>query len=84
MNSPEQVESATPDLFRGARVVLAPEASTQPEALALVRGCWEAIGSRVAVMDVSRVMAMVENPAVAEIAREVDAKMRRVLARLSA
>ncbi len=45
------VEAATPDLFRGARVVLAPEASTRPEALALVRACWEACGSRVATMD---------------------------------
>ncbi len=44
------VESATPDLFRGARVVLAPEDATQPEAVTLVRGCWEACGARVATM----------------------------------
>jgi prephenate dehydrogenase len=44
------VEAATPELFRGARVVLAPEESTRPEAVALVRGCWEACGSRVALM----------------------------------
>ena len=48
------VEAATPDLFRGARVVLAPESATLPEAVALVRGCWEACGSRVATMDAAR------------------------------
>ncbi len=31
------VESSTPDLFRGARVVLTPEAETSPEAIELVR-----------------------------------------------
>ncbi|MBK8323725.1 MAG: prephenate dehydrogenase/arogenate dehydrogenase family protein [Betaproteobacteria bacterium] len=48
------VDAATPDLFRGARVVLAPEPGTLPEAVALVRGCWEACGSRVATMDAAR------------------------------
>jgi len=44
------VESATPDLFRGARVVLTPEAATSPEAVELVRACWEACGARVSTM----------------------------------
>jgi prephenate dehydrogenase len=44
------VEAATAELFRGARVVLAPDESTRPEAVALVRSCWEACGSRVALM----------------------------------
>lgn len=33
------VDAAVPDLFRGARVVLTPEAATSPEAIALVRSC---------------------------------------------
>jgi uncharacterized protein (DUF302 family) len=40
--------------------------------------------TRVAVMDVARMMAMVGNPALTPIAGEVDARMRRVLERLSA
>jgi prephenate dehydrogenase len=44
------VDSATPDLFRGARVVLTPEAGTSPEATELVRACWEACGARVSTM----------------------------------
>ena len=44
------VDSATPDLFRGARVVLTPEAETSPEATDLVRACWEACGARVSTM----------------------------------
>jgi prephenate dehydrogenase len=44
------VEAAVADLFRGARVVLTPEPSTAPEALALVRSCWEACGARVTTM----------------------------------
>jgi prephenate dehydrogenase len=58
------VEAATPDLYRGARVVLAPDESTRPEAVALVRGCWEACGSRVALMDAAahdRVFASVSH-----------------------
>jgi prephenate dehydrogenase len=41
------VESALPDLFRGARVVLTPAAETAPEAIEVVRGAWEAAGGRV-------------------------------------
>ena len=44
------VDAAVPDLFRGARVVLTPEAATAPEAIALVRSCWEACGARVTEM----------------------------------
>jgi prephenate dehydrogenase len=44
------VESATPELFRGARVVLTPEAGTSTEAVDLVRACWEACGARVSAM----------------------------------
>lgn len=58
------VESATPDLFRGARVVLAPDAATSPDAVAIVRNCWEACGARVALMDAAahdRVFASVSH-----------------------
>jgi prephenate dehydrogenase len=48
------VEAATPDLFKGARVVLAPQPETAPEALDLVRACWEAVGGRVALVDAAR------------------------------
>jgi prephenate dehydrogenase len=44
------VDAATPELFRGARVVLTPEAATSPEAVDLVRACWEACGARVSAM----------------------------------
>lgn len=44
------VEAAIPDLFRGARVVLTPVAQTAPDALALVRELWEAVGGRVATL----------------------------------
>ncbi len=44
------VESASADLFKGARIVLAPEADTAPDALELVRSCWEAVGGRVATV----------------------------------
>ncbi len=44
------VEAANADLFRGARVVLPPDASTAPDAVDLVRGAWEAVGARVATM----------------------------------
>ena len=41
------VEAASADLFKGARVVLTPEAETSPEALDVVRSCWESVGARV-------------------------------------
>ena len=41
------VEAATADLFRGARVVVAPEAETAWDAKELVRACWESTGARV-------------------------------------
>ena len=45
------VEAAIPDLFKGARVVLTPAAETDADAVDLVRGCWEAIGARVTMLD---------------------------------
>jgi len=45
------VEAATPDLFKGARVVLAPVEETAPDAIELVRSCWEAAGGRVVLLD---------------------------------
>ena len=48
------VEAATPDLFKGARVVLSPQPETAPEAVDLVRACWEAAGGRVALVDAAR------------------------------
>jgi prephenate dehydrogenase len=44
------VEAASAELFRGARVVLTPDAETLPEAVDMVRGAWEATGARVATM----------------------------------
>lgn len=43
------VESASADLFRGARVVLTPAAETASGAVATVRALWEGVGARVAV-----------------------------------
>jgi prephenate dehydrogenase len=48
------VEAAAPDLFKGARVVLSPTQETAPEALDLVRACWEAAGARVTLLDATR------------------------------
>ena len=48
------VEAATPDLFRGARVVLTPEGETAADAVDLVRACWETCGGRVAQLDAAR------------------------------
>jgi prephenate dehydrogenase len=45
------VESAVPDLFRNARVVLTPQEGTAAQATELVRASWEACGARVTVMD---------------------------------
>ena len=44
------VDAAVHDLFRGARVVLAPAEETTDEALDLVRACWEAAGGRVSTL----------------------------------
>jgi prephenate dehydrogenase len=44
------VDAAVHDLFRGARVVLTPGDSTSPDAVDLVRACWEACGARVTTM----------------------------------
>jgi len=44
------VEAATVDLFKGARVVLTPTAETDPKAVELVRGAWEAAGARVSML----------------------------------
>ena len=48
------VEAATPELFKGARVVLTPTQETAAEAVDLVRTCWEAAGGRVALLDAAR------------------------------
>lgn len=45
------VEAATPELFKGARVVLTPGPETQADAVELVRACWEAVGGRVTMLD---------------------------------
>ena len=45
------VEAATAELFKGARTVLTPTEETAPDALDLVRTCWEAVGARVAILD---------------------------------
>jgi prephenate dehydrogenase len=45
------VEAALADLFKGARVVLTPAPETEAGAVELVRGCWEAIGGRVTLLD---------------------------------
>lgn len=41
------VDAATPDLFRGARVVLTPQPDTAPDAVDTVRAAWEGAGARV-------------------------------------
>ena len=44
------VDAAVHDLFRGARVVLAPAEETTDAAIELVRACWEAVGGRVSTL----------------------------------
>lgn len=44
-------EAGFAELFEGRWAILTPVARTSPEALARVRALWEAMGSRVAVMD---------------------------------
>jgi prephenate dehydrogenase len=48
------VEAATPELFKGARIVLTPGEQTAADAVDLVRACWEAVGGRVALLDAAR------------------------------
>ena len=48
------VDAATGELFKGARVVLTPNAETAPDALEIVRACWEAAGARVALLEPAR------------------------------
>ena len=58
------VESATPDLFRGARVVLTPVPETAPDAVELVKTCWEAVGGKVTTVspeDHDRIFAAVSH-----------------------
>jgi prephenate dehydrogenase len=58
------VEAATPELFRGARVVLTPTPETAADAVDLVRGAWETVGGRVTAMtaeDHDRVLAAVSH-----------------------
>ena len=45
------VEAATPELYKGARVVLTPVAETDPKAVELARSAWEAAGGRVSTLD---------------------------------
>jgi prephenate dehydrogenase len=45
------VDSAAADLFKGARVVLTPDAQVQPDAVDVVRHAWEAVGGRVTMLD---------------------------------
>ena len=44
------VDSASAELFRGARAVLTPVDETAADAVSLVRQCWEAVGARVSEM----------------------------------
>ena len=58
------VDAASGELFRGARVVLTPEAETAPDAIELVRGAWEAAGGRVTTLsgaDHDRIFAAVSH-----------------------
>ena len=77
------VDSASADLFKGARVVLTPEAEVNAEAVELVRQAWEAIGARVTLLDAEahdRVFAAVSHlphvlsfALVSELAERADA-----------
>ena len=58
------VDAATPELFKGARVVLTPTPETAPDAVDLVRACWEGAGGRVAQLsaaDHDRIFAAVSH-----------------------
>lgn len=45
------VEAAIPGLFRGARCVLTPTASTDRESLERIRGLWEEVGAVVSILN---------------------------------
>jgi prephenate dehydrogenase len=58
------VDAASAELFRGARVVLTPEAETLPQAVTLVRSVWEGAGGRVSIAtagDHDRIFAAVSH-----------------------
>ncbi|MEO7742338.1 MAG: prephenate dehydrogenase/arogenate dehydrogenase family protein [Usitatibacter sp.] len=58
------VDAAAAELFKGARVVLTPERETAADAVGVVRGAWEAIGSRVSILsaeDHDRIFAAVSH-----------------------
>ena len=58
------VDAATADLFKGARVVLTPVDETAPDAVEVVRGCWEGAGARIALLaaeDHDRIFAAVSH-----------------------
>lgn len=58
------IEAATPDLFKGARVVLTPTAETQAKATDMIRAAWEAVGARVSTLtpaDHDRIFAAVSH-----------------------
>ena len=77
------VESASAELFKGARVVLTPARETAPEALEAVKGAWEAAGGKVAQLtpaEHDRIFATVSHlphllsfALVSEIAERADA-----------
>ena len=58
------VDAATPELFKGARIVLTPTLETAPDAVDLVRAFWEGAGGRVAQIsaaDHDRIFAAVSH-----------------------
>jgi len=58
------VDAATPELFKGARIVLTPTPETAQDAVDLVRACWEGSGGRVAQIsaaDHDRIFAAVSH-----------------------
>ena len=58
------VDAANAELFRGARVVLTPDAATAADATEVVRGAWEAAGARVTTLgaeDHDRILAAVSH-----------------------
>jgi prephenate dehydrogenase len=51
-------------LYRGARCLLTPGATSTPEAIALVRGLWESVGMRVETLDAAahdRILAVISH-----------------------